>query len=164
MGFAFPAALGAKVASPNRQIVCVNGDGGFQMNMQEMATAMVYQIPITICLMNNHNLGMVRQFQTLFYGKRYSITDLTVAGGYNLFTGQENAQDDKTYYPDFIKWSESYGVPAIRVTTEEEIIPALEKAKAITDRPVVIEFIISEEELVLPVVKGGNPMSRMILE
>lgn len=156
MGFGFPAALGAKVAVPERPVVCITGDGGFQMNMQEMAMAVVEHIPVVVCLLNNTYLGMVRQMQTLFYGKRYEITNL----------GMSDADKEKgeSYYPDFMKWCEAYNVKGIRVEKAENVEAALKEASAVYDRPVVVEFMISPEELVLPMVKSGNAISEMILK
>jgi len=150
MGFGFPAAIGAAIGNPKKPVVCITGDGGFQMNMQEMATAMVLKLPVVICLFNNTNLGMVRQMQQLFYGKRYEITDLKA--------------EDGSYYPDFMKWAEAYDVMGIRVEKEEDIVPALKKARANTAGPTVLEFTVSPDDLVLPMVKGGTPLSDMILK
>lgn len=149
MGFGFPAAIGAKIGNPKERVICITGDGGFQMNMQEAAVSVIEKAPVVICVLNNKVLGMVRQFQNLFYGKRYVLTDLS--------------KDGEPYVPDFIKWADTYGIEGIRVTTEEELMPALEKAFKSKDRSILIEFIISEEELVFPMVKGGNSMSDMIL-
>ena len=153
MGFGFPAAIGAAIGDPNTPVCCITGDGGFQMNMQEMATAIVNHVNLTVCLLNNSYLGMVRQMQQLFYGKRYEMTLL-----------KENDSPDCPYIPDFIKWAESYGAKGIRVTKAEEIEPALLEARNTTDRPCLIEFMISSDELVLPMVKSGNPMTEMILK
>ena len=163
MGFGFPAALGAKMGHRDRDVVCITGDGGFQMNMQEMATAVVQQTPITVCLLNNYYLGMVRQMQQLFYGKRYSATCLRRRKGCPEHCKGPN-ENCPPYVPDFMKWAESYGAHGIRVTKEEDIIPALEAAKQNTDAPTVIEFMVATEEIVLPMVPGGNPMNNMILK
>jgi acetolactate synthase-1/2/3 large subunit len=169
MGFGFPAALGAAEGLRDlgifgeKQVVCVTGDGGFQMNMQEMATAICEKLPITICLLNNQYLGMVRQFQQVFYGKRYEITCLARRVDCPEQCKGPNP-DCQPYVPDFMKWAESYGAHAIRVTNEDEIEAALELAKKYTDAPTLIEFIISTDEIVLPMVKGGNPMTEMILK
>ena len=163
MGFGFPAALGAKMGHRDRDVVCITGDGGFQMNMQEMATAVVQQTPITVCLLNNYYLGMVRQMQQLFYGKRYSATCLRRRKSCPEHCKGPN-EKCPPYVPDFMKWAESYGAHGIRVTKEEDIIPALEAAKQNTDAPTVIEFMVATEEIVLPMVPGGNPMNNMILK
>lgn len=163
MGFGFPAAIGAKIANPDRPVICISGDGGFQMNMQELATAMVQELPVIICILNNHYLGMVRQMQQLFYGKRYSSTCLRKHPSCSPECKGPGEQCPK-YEPDFVKLAESYDAVGIRVTREEDILPAFEKAKEQTDRPTIIEFLIATEEIVLPMVKGGNPMSEMILK
>ncbi len=162
MGFGFPAAIGAKIGKPYQNVICITGDGGFQMNLQEMATAISQKTPITICLLNNYYLGMVRQFQQLFYGKRYAATCLRKRKGC-----PENCKGPNEacppYEPDFIKFAESYGAHGIRVTQETQIRDALEEARSHTDAPTLIEFMIATDEIVLPMVKGGNPMSEMIL-
>lgn len=163
MGFGFPAALGAKMGCREKDVVCITGDGGFQMNMQEMATAIVQELPITICLLNNSYLGMVRQMQQLFYGKRYMSTCLRRRRSCPYDCKGPGAQCPP-YEPDFMKWAESYGAHAIRVTEESEILPALEAAKKNTDAPTLIEFIIATEDIVLPMVPGGAPMNKMILK
>lgn len=163
MGFGFPAAIGAKLANPDKDVVCITGDGGFQMNIQEMATAVTNGTAITICLLNNYYLGMVRQMQELFYGKRYSATCLRRRPGCPADCKGPN-EACPPYVPDFVKLAESYGAYGIRVTKEEEISAAFAEAKKHRDAPTVIEFMIATEELVLPMVKGGNPMSEMILK
>ena len=162
MGFGFPAAIGAKIGCPDQSVICISGDGGMQMNIQELATAMAQEANVIVCIFNNYYLGMVRQMQQLFYGKRYEATCLRRRKGC--------AKDCKgpgtacpPYEPDFVKLAESYGACGIRVTKEEEIVPALEKAKQ-CKTPVLIEFMIATEEIVLPMVKGGNPMTEMILK
>lgn len=162
MGFGFPAAIGAKIGCPGKPVVCITGDGGMQMNLQELATAMTQEANVIVCILNNYYLGMVRQMQQLFYGKRYKATCLR---------RRKNCPNDckgpnpacPPYEPDFVKLAESYGACGIRVTKEEEIAPAFEKAKE-QKVPVLIEFMIAAEEIVLPVVKGGNPMTEMILK
>ena len=162
MGFGFPAAVGAKIGAPKKDVVCITGDGGFQMNMQEMATAICEHVPVVICLINNENLGMVRQMQNLFYGKRYSAVSLRKRAGMEIPKSQD--PDYPEYVPDFMGIAASYGAHGIRVTKNEEIIPALKEAKKYKDAPTIVEFLISADELVLPMVKGGNPMSEMILK
>lgn len=161
MGFGFPAAVGAKIGRPDKTVVCITGDGGFQMNMQEMATAICQDAPVIVCLLNNYYLGMVRQMQQLFYGKRYSATCLR-----KRITCPEGCKGPgpqcPPYEPDFVKWAQSYGVNGVRVGTLEELHNAFEAAKKSTTST-VIECLIATEELVLPMVKGGNPMSQMIL-
>lgn len=139
MGYGLGACIGAKVGRPDKICVNVAGDGCFRMNMNELATASRYNIPIIQIIINNHVLGMVRQWQTLFYEKRYSQTVLT----------------DKV---DFMKVSEGLGCEAIRVTKREEVAPALEKAIAL-NKPVVIECVIEEDDKVFPMVPAGAPIS-----
>ena len=160
MGFGFPAAIGAKLGSPEEDVVCITGDGGMQMNMQELATAVYENADVTVCILNNRYLGMVRQFQQVFYGKRYIGTCLNGPGGNPVDT--KNSEECPPYIPDFVKWAESYGVLGIRVEREEEITGALQRAKE-HHGTVIIEFMVATEEIVLPMVKGGAPMSDMIL-
>lgn len=163
MGFGFPAAVGAKIGTPNKPVICITGDGGFQMNMQEMATAMIEGAPVVVCILNNSYLGMVRQMQQLFYGKRYEITSLRDTGdAVNPSRGTPDMS--APYYPDFIEWAKSYGAKAVRVTSESELEGVLKDAHKEKACPTVIEIIISPDELVLPMVKSGNPISEMILK
>ena len=139
MGYAIPAALGAKAGAPDKEVWAIDGDGCFQMTNQELTTAALEGFPIKVALINNGNLGMVRQWQTLFYEGHYSHTKL---GG-------------EVYVPDFVKLSSALGAEAIRVTSEEEVIPAIRRAREINDRPVVIEFIVGEDAQVWPMVSAG---------
>ena len=163
MGLGFPAAIGAKIASRDKDVVLVTGDGGFQMNIQEMATAVTQGTNITICLLNNYYLGMVRQMQELFYGKRYSATCLRKRPGCPNDCKGPNEACPK-YTPDFVKLAESYGAYGIRVENEADIDAAFAEAKKHKDAPTIIEFMIATDQLVLPMVKSGNPMSEMILK
>ena len=163
MGFGFPAAIGAKIANRDKDVVLVTGDGGFQMNIQEMATAVTQGTNITLCLLNNYYLGMVRQMQELFYGKRYSATCLRKRPGCPNDCKGPNEACPK-YTPDFVKLAESYGAYGIRVENEEDIDAAFAEAKKHKDAPTIIEFMIATDQLVLPMVKSGNPMSEMILK
>jgi acetolactate synthase-1/2/3 large subunit len=142
MGYAVPAAMGAKVAQPDRLVWAIDGDGCFQMTNQELATCALNNIPIKVAIINNSSLGMVRQWQTLFYNQRYSNTD--------LHTGT-----DEVMIPDFVKLSEAYGCLSIRVEKEEEIDAAIKLAIATNDRPVVIDFIVSRDAMVWPMVAAG---------
>ncbi len=162
MGFGFPAAIGAKIGCPDKPVICISGDGGMQMNIQEFATAMAQEANVIVCVLNNYYLGMVRQMQQLFYGKRYWATCLRRRKGCPQECKGPNPACPP-YEPDFVKLAESYGACGIRVTEEEEIAPAFEKAKA-QNVPVLIEFMVATEEIVLPMVKGGNPMTEMILK
>lgn len=146
MGYAIPAALGAKAACPEKEVWAVDGDGCFQMTNQEITTAAMEGFPIKVALINNGNLGMVRQWQTLFYDRTYSHTKL---GG------------ETEYIPDFVKLSEALGAVAIRVTTKDEVVPAIERARQISDRPVVVEFIVGEDAQVWPMIAAGASNSDM---
>ena len=163
MGFGLPAAIGAKIANPSREVVCISGDGGLQMNIQEMATAVVNEAPVIICLFNNYFLGMVRQMQQLFYGKRYAATCLRRRKSCPAVCKGPNPSCPP-YTPNFVALAESYGAHGIRVERAEDIKKALEEARSYHDAPAIIEFVIATDEIVLPMVKSGNPMSEMILK
>lgn len=163
MGYGFPAAIGAKIGNPSKDVLVISGDGGMQMNIQEMATAICYELPITICILNNGYLGNVRQWQEMFFHKRYSGTCMRYRIGC-LNSCQTPTECCPEYTPDFIKLAESYGAKGIRVTKEEEIAAALEAAKNTLKVPTVIEFIIEREENVMPMVPPGNALDDMILE
>lgn len=144
MGFGFPAAMGAALAQPDRTVVCVTGDGGFQMSAYELATAVEYKIPVKIAIMNNNCLGMVRQWQQLFYEKRYS---------YSVF-GSNN--------PDFVKLAESYGAVGLRADTPAEMYNVLKKAMEINDKPVLMDLRVVEEENCYPMVPSGAALNEMV--
>ena len=163
MGFGLPAAIGAKIGNPDKEVVCFSGDGGLQMNIQEMATAVVQEAPVIICVFNNYYLGMVRQMQQLFYGKRYEATCLRRRNGCPANCKGPNASCPP-YTPDFIALAKSYGAHGIRVEREEDIQAALDEARTYKEAPTIIEFMIATDEIVLPMVKSGNPMSEMILK
>ncbi|PKM76017.1 MAG: acetolactate synthase, large subunit, biosynthetic type [Firmicutes bacterium HGW-Firmicutes-15] len=163
MGYGFPAAIGAKMGNPDKDVIAICGDGGVQMNIQELATAVVYEIPLILCILNNGYLGNVRQWQEMFFNKRYSSTCLR----YRKRCSKDCQNPDKCcpeYTPDFIKLAESYGAKAIRVEQVCDIEYAFMEAKANTFTPTIIEFIISPEANVLPIVPAGNSLSEMIME
>lgn len=162
MGFGLPAAIGAKIGCPDKDVVCITGDGGLQMNIQELATAMCQETNVVICVLNNYYLGMVRQMQQLFYGKRYESTCLRRRKSCPRDCKGPNPACPP-YEPDFVKLAESYGACGRRIECEEEILPALQWAKE-QKTPVLLEFMVATEEIVLPMVKSGNPMSEMILK
>ncbi|MFZ5631710.1 MAG: biosynthetic-type acetolactate synthase large subunit [Bacillota bacterium] len=141
MGYGFPAAVGVQVACPGETVFDIAGDGSIQMNIQEMATAVNYELPVNVAIMNNGFLGMVRQWQELFYNRRYSHTELI--------------------NPDFVKLAEAYGAAGIRVTKGAELRPALEEAVR-NSKPVVLDFIIDREDNVLPMVPPGESLDNMI--
>ena len=160
MGYDLPGAIGAKIGNPDTPVIMVSGDGGMQMNIQELATAVLEELPIVCCIFNNTYLGMVRQWQKLFYGKRYSMTNLRSGA----LSRRTNGQEYPEYTPDFIKLAESYGAKGIRVTETEEIAAAFEEAKKNTKRPTIIEFIIDPEEMVYPMIKPGGTLADMIMD
>ncbi len=161
MGYGFPAAMGAKLGNPDKDVICISGDGGMQMNIQELATAVVLEIPLILCVFNNTYLGNVRQWQELFYGKRYSSTCLKFRKNCAKNCFDKNKECPK-YTPDFVKLAESYEGQGIRVFSKEEIIPAFEQARKKKDGPTIIEFIIEEEANVFPMVPVGKPLSEMM--
>ncbi len=163
MGYGFPAAIGAKLGNMDKAVICISGDGGMQMNIQEMATTVAQELPLILCIFNNSCLGMVRQCQKLFYGKRYSSICLRSKKNCNKHCGGTNSKCP-VYSPDFIKLAESYGAYGIRVEDEKDIESAFLQAAKNTLAPTVIEFIIDSEELVLPMVQGGKPLNYMILD
>ena len=134
MGFGLPASIGAKIGNPGRQVVAFIGDGGFQMTIQELGTILQYRIPVKIIILNNGYLGMVRQWQELFFGKRYVATPLSG--------------------PDFVKIAEAYGIPGLRVRKRIEVIPAIQKAME-HPGPFLIDFMVEPEENVYPIVPPG---------
>ncbi len=160
MGYGLPGAIGAKIGNPDKTVISVSGDGGMQMNIQEMATAVLEELPIISCIFNNEYLGMVRQWQKLFYGKRYAMTNLK-AGALSRRT---NGEEFPEYTPDFVKLAESYGAKGIRVTKKEEIKAAFEEAKKNTKAPTIIEFIIDPEEMVYPMIKPGGTLEDMVMD
>jgi acetolactate synthase-1/2/3 large subunit len=145
MGFGLPAALGAKFAHPDQEVWLVTGDGSFQMNLQELATSMVYKKPVKIALFNNFSLGMVKQWQELFYDNRYSGIDLAAV-------------------PDYRLLAEAYGCVGLTVKTPEEVRPALEKAREINDRTVLIDFHNDPAEHVYPMIASGSSVHEMRLQ
>jgi acetolactate synthase-1/2/3 large subunit len=147
MGYGVPAAMGAKVANPDRVVWAIDGDGCFQMTNQELATCTLNNIPIKVAIINNSSLGMVRQWQNLFYDGRYSFTDLN--------TGHMGDGTQSRMVPDFVKLADAYGALGIRVTKPEEIDAAITLALETNDRPVVIDFIVSRDAMVWPMVPQG---------
>lgn len=146
MGYGFPAAMGAQIGNPDRTVFCVSGDGGFQMTAFELATAVTYKVPVKVVVMNNGHLGMVRQWQQLFFNGRYSHSVL------------------KQSNPDFVKLAESYGAVGMRVTKPEELEPALKQAMEINDRPVIMDVVVPEEENCFPMVPAGAALYEMVEE
>ena len=160
MGDGFPGAIGAQIGNPDKRVIAVSGDGGMQMNIQEFATAVLEELPLILCVFNNEYLGMVRQWQKLFYGKRYSMTNLRSGALFRRTNGQEMPE----YTPDFVKLAESYGAKGLRVSRKEEIAAAFEEPKKNTKTPTLIEFLIDPEEIVYPMVQPGGSLDEMILD
>ena len=163
MGYGFPAAIGAKLGNPEKDVIVISGDGGMQMNIQEMATAVVYELPLIICVLNNGYLGNVRQWQEMFYKKRYSSTCMRRRKSCDLLC-QGHSKDCPGYTPDFVRLAESYGARGIRITNADDIEAAFLEAKHSGDVPVLLEFMIEREINVLPIVPPGNSLGSMILD
>jgi acetolactate synthase-1/2/3 large subunit len=144
MGFGFPAAVGAKIGRPDKTVFAIEGDGSFIMNVQDLATAVQYRVPVKIAIINNGFLGMVRQWQQFFYDSRYASVCLSVQ-------------------PDFVKLAESFGAVGLRATKPSEVREVLLKAMEINDRPVLMDFVVDREENVLPMVPAGKSYREMIL-
>jgi acetolactate synthase-1/2/3 large subunit len=144
MGYGFPAAMGAQVACPNKLVIDISGDGSFQMNSQELATVVQYRLPVKVVILNNGYLGMVRQWQEFFYGKRYASVSL------------------EGISPDFVKLAEAYGAVGLRATKPEDVVHTLKKAFS-TPEPVIIDFEIDPEENVYPMVPAGEALNQMRL-
>jgi len=143
MGYGLPAAMGAQAAFPGRQVIAVCGDGGFQMNMQEMASLVQHRLPVKICILNNNFLGMVRQWQELFFDKRYSQTCMELP-------------------IDFIKLAEAFGAKGFQATKPGEVESVIKKGFK-TAGPVIMEFKVAREEKVLPMVPAGASLTEMVL-
>ncbi|MFH1596290.1 MAG: biosynthetic-type acetolactate synthase large subunit [Pseudomonadota bacterium] len=142
MGYGFPAAMGVQVALPDATVIDIAGDGSIQMNIQELMTVVEYQLPVKVAILNNAFLGMVRQWQQLFYGRRYSATPMTA--------------------PDFVKLADAYGAVGLRATKPEEVEPVIREALN-TPRPVIMDFRVEPEECVMPMVPAGKAMHEMLL-
>ena len=163
MGYGFPAAIGAKLGNPERDVIAISGDGGMQMNIQELATAVALELPLTLVVFNNGYLGNVRQWQEMFFNKRYSSTCLT----YRKSCQRDCMNKDKCcpkYTPDFVKLAESYDAYGIRVMKEEDMEKAFAYAREHKNAPTIIEFIIEREANVSPMVPGGKPLYDMIMD
>jgi acetolactate synthase-1/2/3 large subunit len=144
MGFAVPAAFGAKVGRPDTRVVAIDGDGCFQMTAQELATATLEKVPFTVAILNNSNLGMVRQWQELFYDERYSQTHLPQV-------------------PDYVKLAEAYGAVGLRATSVDEVDNVIDKAMTVDDRPCVIDFRVDAGEMCFPMVPAGATNDEIIV-
>jgi acetolactate synthase-1/2/3 large subunit len=146
MGFGLPASIGAAFAVKDRPVVCISGDGGFQMNIQELITAVYNKLPIKIFILNNSFLGMVRQWQELFHQEKYSFTDLSVSN------------------PDFVKVAEAFGIESYSTSNPKEVDNLLDKAFAVNDRPFLVEFKVVKEDMVFPMIPSGASISDMMVK
>ena len=163
MGYGFPGAIGAQLGNPDTPVIAISGDGGMQMNIQEFATAVGQELPLILCVFNNNYLGMVRQWQKLFYGKRYSMTCLRARKSCEGKCGTPECECPP-YTPDVVKLAESYGAKGIRVFKPEEIKEAFEEARKNTKTPTLIEFIMDPEDLVYPMIKPGGTLEEMLMD
>ena len=145
MGYGFPAAIGAQMACPNETVFDIAGDGSIQMNIQELATAVINKLPIKIAILNNRFLGMVRQWQELFFNERYAHTNLDVT-------------------PDFVKLAEAYGAVGLRATTPDEVVPVIKESLKVKDKPVMMDFITDWKSKVYPMVPAGAAIDEMIFD
>jgi acetolactate synthase-1/2/3 large subunit len=161
MGYGFPAAIGAQLGNPGRRVIDIAGDGSIQMNIQELATAVAEGLPVIVAILNNGYLGMVRQWQELFYNRRYSATCLQRDARCPPDCASPGAQCPP-YSPDFVKLAEAYGAVGIRVATPAEVGPALARARQVTDRPVFLDFMIQREANVWPMVPAGAGNDEMM--
>jgi acetolactate synthase-1/2/3 large subunit len=145
MGFAVPAAVGAKAGMPDHLVLAIDGDGCFQMTSQELITAALEGIPVKIAIMNNANLGMVRQWQRLFYNERYSGSEMSAT------------------VPDMVMLAEAMGCAGFRAERPDDVIPTIEKGLAVNDRPVVMEFVCDPDAMVFPMVVAGGSNDEIIM-
>ncbi len=144
MGFGLPAAMGAKIAFPDQEVACITGEASIQMCIQELSTCKQYHLPIKIVNLNNRYLGMVRQWQQILHGNRYSESYMDAL-------------------PDFVKLAESYGHVGMRIEDPKDVTPALEEAFKLKDRLVFLDFITDQTENVFPMVKAGQGLTEMLL-
>ena len=144
MGFGMPAAIGVQLAHPDATVACITGESSIQMCIQELATIRQYDLPIKIITLNNHFMGMVRQWQEFFYGNRYSESGMEV-------------------HPDFVKLAQAYGLEGVQVSKPGDVEAALREAMAMKDKAVFMDFIVSETENVYPMVPAGAGLNEMIL-
>jgi len=146
MGYSVPAAMGAKAACPDKTVWSIDGDGCFQMTNQELATCAIEGFPIKVALINNGNLGMVRQWQTLFYDQRYSQTEL----------GTHGSKRSTLRVPDFVKLADALGCIGLRCESKDDVDATIEKAMSINDQPVVVDFTVGKDAMVWPMVAAGT--------
>jgi acetolactate synthase-1/2/3 large subunit len=144
MGYGLPAAIGAQLAKPDSLVIDIAGDGSIQMNIQELATAVVYKLPVKVAILNNGYLGMVRQWQEMFFGERYSYSNMGAV-------------------PDFVALAQAYGAIGLRATKPSEVEPVLREAFKVR-KPVMMDFVVDWKEKVFPMVPSGAPIDEMLFE
>ncbi len=159
MGFGLPAAMGAALSSPGKPVIDIAGDGSIQMNIQELATLSINRIPVKIVILNNEYLGMVRQWQDLFYHKRYSSTCLK--GGMTCDECVGTGKCSRTYIPDFVALAKSYGIPAFRAVRPDQVESTLREGLS-AEGPALMEFMVAHEENVFPMVPAGRPIDEIL--
>lgn len=165
MGFGLPSAIGAKIGQPDKTVVSISGDGGFQMNIQEMATAVCQELPLVNIVFNNEKLGMVRQMQHLFLKKRYTVTCLRYHKSCKNHCGDPDFPCPE-YAPSFVRIAEAYGSKGWLVTEDSQLHDTIQEARAYAEehnKPVIIECAVSPDELVLPMIKGGASFEDILL-
>ena len=162
MGYGLPAAIGASLGNPGKPVICISGDGGAQMNIQELATAVLNETPVILCIFNNEYLGNVKQMQKMFYDCRYAATCLKRGRSCKDTCLSEGVCSRDTYVPDFVALAKSYSADAMRVTNIEEAREALKKAAGNTKKPTLIEFCIDCDYDVYPMVPGGKALTDMM--
>ena len=144
MGYGFPAAIGAKLGCPDKEVFDIAGDGSFMMNLQEICTAMQYNIAVKVAILNNKYLGMIRQWQNMFFNNRYSHCCLDCQ-------------------PDFVKLAESFGAVGMRIEKKEDVENAIRESLKIKDKPVIMDFCVDREENVFPMIPAGAAVNEMLL-
>ena len=162
MGYGFPAAIGARFANPDKIVICIDGDGSFQMTMSELATIVHENAKVIIVIINNYFLGMVRQWQELFYKERFSASNLTTKGADTKSDGFP-AAGSLPYLPDFVKFVDAYGVKGVRIFKNEEVEGAVKEALA-SKGSFLIEAMISPDEKVFPMVPAGAGLDEIIVD
>jgi len=165
MGFGLPSAVGAQIGCPEKSVVSISGDGGFQMNMQELATAVCQELPLVNIVFNNNRLGMVRQMQELFFKKRYTITCLRYHKSCKGKCGTPGWVCPE-YVPDFVKMAEAYGSKGYFVTSNDQLKDTILEAREYAEKnkkPVIVECMVAPDELVMPMIKGGASFEDIML-
>ena len=161
MGFGMPAAMGAALGKPGMLVIDLAGDGSIQMNIQELATISINKIPVKVVIVNNEYLGMVRQWQEMFWNKRYSSTCLR--GGFLCEECKGPGHCKIKYVPDFVRLAEAYDIPAFRALKHEDVVPVLQKGLSV-EGPTLMEFAVAPEENVFPMVPAGKPINQALEE